>query len=137
MSDRWRETAKPRAESVSVLVGARGFEPRTSCAQGKRATRLRHAPKGETIPFCQASFVVSSVNHGMLSGDTAASKEIHDLIPEAECAEVKSGVSRTDLATWCMILSALRGEAIVFAGSLEKEEQNGSKEDPYAGWRLR
>ena len=26
------------------LVGARGFEPRTSCAQGKRATRLRHAP---------------------------------------------------------------------------------------------
>jgi D-amino peptidase len=31
----------------------------------------------------------------MLSGDTAACKEIHDLIPEAECAEVKSGVSRT------------------------------------------
>ena len=27
-----------------MLVGARGFEPRTSCAQGKRATRLRHAP---------------------------------------------------------------------------------------------
>ena len=31
----------------------------------------------------------------MLSGDTAACKEIHDLVPEAECAEVKSGVSRT------------------------------------------
>jgi D-amino peptidase len=31
----------------------------------------------------------------MLSGDTAACKEIHDLIPQAECAEVKSGVSRT------------------------------------------
>jgi len=31
----------------------------------------------------------------MLSGDTAACKEIYDLIPEAECAEVKSGVSRT------------------------------------------
>jgi D-amino peptidase len=30
----------------------------------------------------------------MLSGDTAACKEIHDLVPEAECAEVKSGVSR-------------------------------------------
>jgi hypothetical protein len=39
----FRETAlgsKPFME----LVGARGFEPRTSCAQGKRATRLRHAP---------------------------------------------------------------------------------------------
>ncbi len=31
----------------------------------------------------------------MLSGDTAACKEIHQLVPEAECAEVKSGVSRT------------------------------------------
>ena len=31
----------------------------------------------------------------MLSGDAAACKEIHDLVPEAECAEVKSGVSRT------------------------------------------
>jgi D-amino peptidase len=31
----------------------------------------------------------------MLSGDTAACEELHDLIPQAECAEVKSGVSRT------------------------------------------
>jgi D-amino peptidase len=31
----------------------------------------------------------------MLSGDTAACKEIYDLVPEAECAEVKNGVSRT------------------------------------------
>ncbi len=31
----------------------------------------------------------------MLSGDTAACKEIRELVPEAECAEVKSGVSRT------------------------------------------
>jgi D-amino peptidase len=30
----------------------------------------------------------------MLSGDTAACNEIHDLVPEAECAEVKRGVSR-------------------------------------------
>jgi D-amino peptidase len=30
----------------------------------------------------------------MLSGDTAACKEIHALVPQAECAEVKSGVSR-------------------------------------------
>ena len=26
------------------LVGARGFEPRTPCAQGRCATRLRYAP---------------------------------------------------------------------------------------------
>lgn len=31
----------------------------------------------------------------MLSGDTAACQELHDLVPEAECAEVKTGVSRT------------------------------------------
>ena len=31
----------------------------------------------------------------MLSGDTAACREVHELVPEAECAEVKSGVSRT------------------------------------------
>jgi D-amino peptidase len=31
----------------------------------------------------------------MLAGDTAACKELRDLVPQAECAEVKSGVSRT------------------------------------------
>src|SRR5262249_46254870 len=31
----------------------------------------------------------------MLAGDTAACKELHQLVPQAECAEVKSGVSRT------------------------------------------
>lgn len=31
----------------------------------------------------------------MLSGDTAACRELKELVPEAECAEVKSGVSRT------------------------------------------
>jgi D-amino peptidase len=31
----------------------------------------------------------------MLAGDTAACKELHELVPQAECAEVKSGVSRT------------------------------------------
>jgi D-amino peptidase len=31
----------------------------------------------------------------MLSGDTAACREIRELVPPAECAEVKSGVSRT------------------------------------------
>ncbi len=27
-----------------MLVGARGFEPPTSCSQSRRATRLRYAP---------------------------------------------------------------------------------------------
>ena len=31
----------------------------------------------------------------MLSGDTAACEELHDYVPQAECAEVKAGVSRT------------------------------------------
>jgi D-amino peptidase len=31
----------------------------------------------------------------MLAGDTAACEEIKALVPNAECAEVKSGVSRT------------------------------------------
>ena len=30
-------------------VGARGFEPPTSCSQSRRATRLRHAPSGVNI----------------------------------------------------------------------------------------
>ena len=34
------------ANSLKGMVGARGFEPRTSCAQGRRATRLRYAPTG-------------------------------------------------------------------------------------------
>ena len=32
------------AKPFGMLVGAPGFEPGTSCAQGKRATRLRYAP---------------------------------------------------------------------------------------------
>jgi D-amino peptidase len=31
----------------------------------------------------------------MLSGDTAACKELHQLVPQAECAEVKTAASRT------------------------------------------
>src|SRR5271170_3818040 len=30
--------------SLKSLVGASGFEPEASCAQGRRATRLRYAP---------------------------------------------------------------------------------------------
>jgi hypothetical protein len=31
-----------------ILVGASGFEPEASCAQGRRATRLRYAPTSDT-----------------------------------------------------------------------------------------
>ena len=31
-------------QAKGILVGARGFEPRTPCAQGRCATRLRYAP---------------------------------------------------------------------------------------------
>ena len=33
------------------MVGARGFEPRTSCAQGRRATRLRYAPMAAILTY--------------------------------------------------------------------------------------
>ena len=32
------------AKYLKSLVGASGFEPEASCAQGRRATRLRYAP---------------------------------------------------------------------------------------------
>jgi hypothetical protein len=35
---------KSELKIQELVVGARGFEPRTSCAQGRRATRLRYAP---------------------------------------------------------------------------------------------
>ena len=40
---RFQQPRKVR-KLLRKLVGAPGFEPGTSCAQGKRATRLRHAP---------------------------------------------------------------------------------------------
>ena len=41
---------------LKVLVGARGFEPPTSCSQSRRATELRYAPicfsKVCIVPYC-------------------------------------------------------------------------------------
>jgi hypothetical protein len=39
-----RTHRNPPPERLAVVVGARGFEPRTPCAQGRCATRLRYAP---------------------------------------------------------------------------------------------
>ncbi len=39
------------AKYLKGLVGASGFEPEASCAQGRRATRLRYAPTGCALQF--------------------------------------------------------------------------------------
>ena len=46
------EDGRPE-ESIEkiLLVGARGFEPPTPCAQGRCATRLRYAPTGENVDY--------------------------------------------------------------------------------------
>ena len=36
--------SKSELKKQELVVGAPGFEPGTSCAQGRRATRLRYAP---------------------------------------------------------------------------------------------
>jgi hypothetical protein len=35
---------KSELKNQELVVGASGFEPEASCAQGRRATRLRYAP---------------------------------------------------------------------------------------------
>jgi hypothetical protein len=39
-----RSDNKSELKIQELVVGASGFEPETSCAQGRRATRLRYAP---------------------------------------------------------------------------------------------
>jgi hypothetical protein len=36
--------SKSELKNQELVVGASGFEPEASCAQGRRATRLRYAP---------------------------------------------------------------------------------------------
>ena len=51
-----REQAQKSMQKPQNLVGARGFEPPTSCSQSKRATRLRHAPKKAANDTLSAPF---------------------------------------------------------------------------------
>jgi hypothetical protein len=49
--------------SLKDLVGAPGFEPGASCAQGRRATRLRYAPTFDTVSillYLYFSFLVAT-----------------------------------------------------------------------------
>jgi hypothetical protein len=41
--------SKSELKNQELVVGASGFEPETSCAQGRRATRLRYAPTECTL----------------------------------------------------------------------------------------
>ena len=45
----WLFTRVAARKSFNYLVGARGFEPPTPCAQGRCATRLRYAPTSNAV----------------------------------------------------------------------------------------
>src|SRR5215470_17747990 len=62
-----------REEKYQRMVGARGFEPRTPCAQGRCATRLRYAPTPPIIrDFLTGSYSQDSRAED-LSGSTTNS----------------------------------------------------------------
>ncbi len=78
-----------------ALAGAeKGILSHSYSSRGIQNIWVNNKPTGEigarTILAGSFGFPVI-----MLSGDTAACKELHELVPGAECAEVKSGVSRT------------------------------------------
>src|SRR5438309_12067721 len=58
----------------AAVVGARGFEPPTSCSQSRCATRLRHAP-GRRWGVCSRSRPDVQPGEGRLA-DAAARAEI-------------------------------------------------------------
>jgi hypothetical protein len=43
------------ANRLFCLVGARGFEPPTTCTPCRCATRLRYAPRRASVPDCQVA----------------------------------------------------------------------------------
>jgi D-amino peptidase len=78
-----------------AMAGAeKGVLTHTESSQGIQNLWINNRPTGEIgiVAMLAGSFDVPTI---MLSGDTAACQELSALIPEAECAEVKSAVSRT------------------------------------------
>src|SRR5262245_2780363 len=78
-----------------ALAGAeKGILGHSYDSQNIQNIWVNDRPTGEigAIVMLAGAFGIPVV---MLSGDTAACKELHQLVPQAECAEVKSGVSRT------------------------------------------
>ena len=61
---------------VKELVGARGFEPPTPCAQGRCATRLRYAPTRTTYVDSKAS-----------SNGTSIPNAVFDLFSGSNCTK--------------------------------------------------
>lgn len=78
----------------AMAGAAKGVLSHTESSAGIQNIWVNDRPTGEIglITMLAGYFGVPTI---MLSGDTAACRELHDLVPEAECAEVKSGVSRT------------------------------------------
>lgn len=83
----------------AMASAEKGVLTHTESIEGIQNAWVNGRPTGE-IGF----FVMMAGQLGipaiMLSGDTAACREFHELVPEAECAEVKTAVSRT--AAWML-----------------------------------
>jgi len=78
-----------------AMAGAeKGVLSHTESSAGIQNLWVNDRPTGEIglVTMLAGYFGVPTI---MLSGDTAACRELYDLVPQAECAEVKSGVSRT------------------------------------------
>lgn len=90
-----------RSYSAMIFIGQhamagadKGILGHTESPEGIQNVWVNNMPVGEIglNLMVAASFGVPTI---MLSGDTAACRELRALVPQAECAEVKSGVSRT------------------------------------------
>jgi D-amino peptidase len=78
-----------------AMAGAeKGVLTHTESSEGIQNVWVNNRPTGEIgiVAMLAGYFDVPTI---MLSGDTAACQELYGLVPEAECAEVKSAVSRT------------------------------------------
>lgn len=78
-----------------AMAGAvKGILSHSYSSQGIQNIWVNNKPTGEigARVMLAGTFGIPVI---MLSGDAAACKELHDLVPQAECAEVKSGVGRT------------------------------------------
>jgi D-amino peptidase len=90
-----------RSYSAMIFIGQhamagadKGILSHTEDPAGIQNVWVNTMPVGEIglNLMVAASFGIPTI---MLSGDTAACRELQALVPQAECAEVKSGVSRT------------------------------------------
>src|SRR6266542_3506805 len=78
-----------------AMAGAeKGVLSHTESWDGIQNIWVNNRPTGEIglVVMLAGYFGVPAI---MLSGDRAACRELQELVPESECAEVKTGVSRT------------------------------------------